>query len=711
MATMISFRQKSTIIVRCVRNTMLLTACILYSCISWQCAWAEDEGPKPQKGLAPIHDLGEMVVTDRDQEGAKGIAIDPTATVIMVDSYTSPETALTVADILKSIPGIDVQRADPNNSDGKDVIKIRGLDARRIMVRLDGRPLKNAGGFSDNLFDWPSLTLEDVEKIEVVRGAHSAVYGNTVGGTINIVTKKGGHRKDGIPEGEVMLDYAKWNTQAYRMGLAGNLDRFGYSLGAGYRSSDGFLRHSDYRIKDFTARASYEFSFDGRITLGYKGSRQDKNPFVVNDPTDPLVGSLYDSSYPIVSSDAEGWSPNYPGSDSYNDKDVDYYDVIYEQSTPIGDWKLHLYKSVENRLANNYNYTAQVGFYDYYWDVTFDELGLILQNRITNFKNHTITVGFDGMFQYFEYDCTNPMQTWHVDRHKMVSYYAGYIEDNWQITKKLNLVIGCRYNSAELSVDMDYPGYPDHFEKNWTSWSPTSRLSYKIFPETTAFLNVSRAFRLPTAMEFNWCSAPTGLFLDPETAMEYEGGIIQNLGNNNSLRVTYYYYDINNYIMLNRDPMPLLMSGQIDRAVINADYLRLQGIETEINFQLHKTLSGYLNYTFQEPDLGPTRVPESELYDDQYQLPKHKVTLGLDWNPWDNTQVLATMRYVGERQTSFGKDIDDFITFDLSISQMFFDKTLKIKAYAINIFDEDYEEQYHIPAPERYFGINISYLF
>lgn len=694
-----------------LRNMIILMVFLCCLLISGQYAWAQDDKSETKDSLGSVHDLGEIIVSGRDEKGAGGIAIDPTATVITVDYYTSPKTPQTVVDILKNISGVDVQGVAPNMSDGKDVVKIRGLDSRRIMVRLDGRPLKNAGGFTDKLFDWPSLTLENVEKIEVVRGAHSAVFGNTLGGTINIVTKKGGHRKDKIPEGEIVADYSKWNTQYYRVNLAGDVDKFGYSLGAVYRSSDGYLRHSEYRIKDFTARAFYEFPFKGRITVGYKGSRQDMNPFVVNDPNDPLVGNLYDPSYPVVSSDAAGLSPNYPVGDSYNDKDMDYYDAIYEQYTPFGDWKFHLYKTDEHRVYSTYMYQQVVKFYDYWNDVKFDELGWIIQNVITNFKNHTITVGLDGKYQYVKYDCVSLLQEWHVDRHKMATQYSGYIEDNWQITNKLNLVLGLRYDQAELSVNMDYPGYPEHFNNDWSAWSPKSRLSYQIFPETTAFINISKAFRVPTAMEYCYYGAPTGVFIEPETAMEYEGGFIQQLGNNNSLRITYYYYDIENYIMFNRNPAPLIMSGQIDKAVINADYLLLQGIETELNFQLHETLSGYLNYTFQEPNLGPTSVPESQLYDDQYQLPRHKVTLGLNWMPWDNTEMLGTVRYVGERQTSLGEDIDGFITFDLGISYMFFDKRFKIKGYAMNVFDEDYEEQYNLPAPERYFGINISYIF
>ena len=91
----------------------------------------------------------------------------------------------------------------------------------------------------------------------------------------NIVTKKGGTREDMKPEVVMDADYSSYDTQSYTVRLTGNAKSLGYVLAGGYRSSDGYLRNSDYEIYDITGRVSYLFPFEGRLTLGYKGSFQD----------------------------------------------------------------------------------------------------------------------------------------------------------------------------------------------------------------------------------------------------------------------------------------------------------------------------------------------------------------------------------------------------------------------------------------------------
>ena len=668
-------------------------------------ALADDAGRQPYK-------LGEIVVTSDRQGEEKGLAIDPTATTVVIDNYNSPKAPQTVQDILENMAGVDIQRGDQTLSDGKDVVKIRGMGARRILVRIDGRPIRNAGGFADKMVDWNSLTLENVERVEVVRGGHSAVYGETIGGTINIVTKKGGSRGDNRPEGKAMADISEYGTQKYTAGLCGQLGDLGYAFGGAYRRSDGYLKHSQYEMKDVNGRLSYIFPFDGRLTVGYKGSFQDKDPYVVNDPADPLVGHLYDSAYPVVEGVVSGLgSINYPGSDSYEERETEYFDLFYEQASPLGDWKLHLYKSKEFREESHYQHSAsQEVFYDYPWDVTFDDWGWIIHDRFTLFDTHDLTLGVEGREYDIGYNALALNQEWHVPSTRMIRHQAAFAEDVWQITDQLSLALGLRYDWVDMDVDIDFAGYDD-YTKDVDAWSPKSRLNYTFRPGTTGYLNVSKAFRIPTGMEFTWMGAPTGLFIEPETAMEYEGGIIQALGKTNTLRVGYYYYDIDDYIVFNRDPYSLLFSGQIEDVVFNADYLILQGVETEVRFGLLEQLNGFFNYTYQDSKLGPTQVAEDQLYDDHYQLPRHKATVGIDWTVLAHTHLLVSLRYVDERKTSFDQEIDAFTTMDMAVEQSLFNSQLRIKAYVTNLFDTDYEEQYKVPAPGRVFGANLNYRF
>ena len=663
-----------------------------------------------QENASETYKLGEIVVTS-DREGeATGIAIDPTATSVVIDTYQSAKSPQTVQDILESLAGVDIQRGDSTLSDGKDVVKIRGMGARRILVRIDGRPIRNAGGFWDKLVDWNSLTLENVERVEVVRGGHSAVYGETIGGTINIVTKKGSSRTDNRPEVQATADISEYGTQKYSAGVAGNYNALGYALGGAYRESDGYLKNSEYELKDVNGRLSYTFPFEGRLTFGYKGSFQDKEPYVVNDPNDALVGNLYDCDYPVVPGVSAGSSINYPGGDSFEERETEYFDLFFEQPTRIGDWKIHLYKSEEFRDESHYNYMNGFGFYDYAMDVTFKDWGWIVHDRFSLFERHDITLGAEGRQYELGYNAVMPMMEWHVPSTRMIVHNAAFLEDVWQVTDKLSVALGLRYDRVDMDVEIDYTGYDD-FTKDMDAWSPKSRLTYLFRPGTTGYVNISKAFRVPTGMEFSWMGAPTGLYIDPETAMEYEGGIIQKLAEKITARMGYYYYKIDDYIMLNQSPTPLLLTGQIEDVLFNAEYLILQGIETELRFSLFDRFNGYINYTYQDSEIGDTRVPEDQLYDDHYQLPRHKATLGVDYAVLENTILLANIRYVDKRKTSLNQEIDAFTTMDLAVEQRFWNQQAHVKVYVTNLFDAEYEEQYKVPAPDRIFGVNLGFTF
>ncbi len=685
------------------RHVASLLALLLFVAQTAPAAASAGAAPKAQN-------LGEIVVTADRYGEAAGVAIDPTATTVVTETYESARSPQTVQDILESLAEIDVQRGDQTLSDGKDVVKIRGLGARRIMVRIDGRPVRNAGGFYDKLVDWNSLTLENVERVEVIRGGHSAVYGETIGGTINIVTQKGGSRPDGRPEGKATVDISEYDTQKYMAGVSGDMNALSYAFGGAYRQSDGYLKNSGYRLKDVNGRISYRFPFRGRLTFGYKGSFQDKSPYVVNDPADVLTGACYDSGYPVVKAVSAGSTPNYAGAGSYEKRDTEYFDLFFEQPTPVGDWKLHLYKSEEFRDESHHNYSQATGFYDYTEQVDFSDWGWIVHDRFTLFDRHDITVGLEGREYELGYDAVMPTMQWHVPSTRMIAHKAAFLEDVWQVTEKLSLALGLRYDRVDMDVDVNIAGYDD-FSKEMDAWCPKSRLNYVFWPGTTGYLNVSKAFRIPTGMEFSYMGVPTGLFIDPETAMEYEGGVIRKLTKDITARLGYYYYDIDNYIMFNRDPYPLLYSGRIEEMVFNADHMVVQGVEAELRFSLFQRLDGYLNYTYQDSELGPTRIAEDQLYDDHYQLPRHKATLGLDYAVLDDTILLAGIRYVDKRKTSLNQEIDDFATVDLAVEQRFLSQQARVKVYVTNLFDTEYEEQYLVPSPDRVFGLNVSFTY
>ncbi|HEX5599071.1 MAG TPA: TonB-dependent receptor plug domain-containing protein, partial [Hyphomicrobiaceae bacterium] len=92
------------------------------------------------------------------------------------------------ADALRSLPGVSVNRT--GSPAGLTQVRIRGAEANHTLVLIDGIEA-NAG--SSGEFDFSDLMIEDIERIEVIRGPQSALYGsNAIGGVVNIITKRRG---------------------------------------------------------------------------------------------------------------------------------------------------------------------------------------------------------------------------------------------------------------------------------------------------------------------------------------------------------------------------------------------------------------------------------------------------------------------------------------------------------------------------------------
>lgn len=146
-------------------------------------------------------------------------------------------------DVLKGLPGLDVQRSGgPGN---RENIKIRGSLAAHTLVMIDGFPVNSP---TLGQFDIGSLPVDDFERIEVVRGAQSALYGsNAIGGVVNFIPRKGEEgRQYGVGALGGSHDSLKWNGFAQGAGKRGNLH-----LGLGGFESDGFLPNDDSSLVSF----------------------------------------------------------------------------------------------------------------------------------------------------------------------------------------------------------------------------------------------------------------------------------------------------------------------------------------------------------------------------------------------------------------------------------------------------------------------------
>lgn len=210
-----------------------------------------------------IH-LEDLVVTANRRETELRYA--PAAISVVTRKEIERRGGSSIAELLRDVPGVQI---DESSIPGLKRIRIRGEDARRTLVLIDGQETTDHTTYGPPMLIDPAL----IDHIEVVRGPQSVLYGSrAIGGVINIITKKPVNRPFGL---EVGGGYDSATRGYSANGLAsGTVGNFNYRLFAG-RTEDvtritpsGSLPNTYYGTSSLDARLGYD---DGKhaVTLGY----------------------------------------------------------------------------------------------------------------------------------------------------------------------------------------------------------------------------------------------------------------------------------------------------------------------------------------------------------------------------------------------------------------------------------------------------------
>ncbi len=224
---------------------------------------------------AGVADVGEVLVTvtrspvRRDQVGSS-------LTIIDLGQIQDHQTVI-ATDLLVQTPGVTFSR---NGGVGKATsLSIRGAETDQTVVLIDGvklnDPSSTGGGFSSG-----NLLLGDIARIEVLRGAHSTLWGSqAIGGVINMVTREPAARL----EADFTAEGGSFNTAYLKGGAGGRTERLIWRVGAGYYTSDGVtafargVEDDGYRNLGANGRAVFNvtqaFSLEGRAVYS-KGRNQ-----------------------------------------------------------------------------------------------------------------------------------------------------------------------------------------------------------------------------------------------------------------------------------------------------------------------------------------------------------------------------------------------------------------------------------------------------
>ena len=623
------------------------------------------------------------------------------------------QVGATAVDVLDTTSGIDISRVSLGTPQGS-MVKIRGLGEERYIVNFDGSPLTGAGVYGGYYVDWSILSLQDVESIEVIKGAALAEYGNTLGGVINIVPKEPTEKLE-FKFTAGAMEYDTYDTQAL---ISKRIGQFGFVVGGGYRESDGYLRNNDLERKDVSIYFSYYFPDEGKIKIGMRYNEGEYGMVVENKKGSPD----YDNDYPESEGDmligpgfGWGWGRSL-GDRSYYEKERYEWNAIIEKNLLGIDWEGRYYLNDEDRTDHIYEQTSgDLAIKrdcppDYSWGWGLKGGKII--------SNHALKAGIEGNYlgyggiTYKHVDPTyfSPWASFEDsdDKHELSEVNSAFIQDRWSLLSNLDIYLGLRVDDYEAD-DNECQDLED------TPVSPKFGIFYNPIPFVETFVTVARAVNFPTIPKYYWYyngyQPPDRKGLAYEDAMQYEiGGNYKGI-KDTTISAKIYHYDIDDYLRW-------IFGYRPSRVVYNIDNVELTGFELDIDSKIYNNVYAFANYTYQTSDKEGDILDQSNISDEISELPDHKFNIGIKYQRDDGAFAKLTLKWVDSREvpissssTSNTGKMDDYFLLNSLIKYPVWKEHGYLYAGCENILDEDYVESYGFPMPDRMFfgGIEIKF--
>ena len=574
----------------------------------------------------------------------------PTAITVITRAQIEQSQQYLVADVLRGQPGVEVAATGLPGS--QTSVFLRGAEMRNTLVLVDGIKLNDVfnGGY-----DFSQLAAENVERIEILRGPQSTLYGSdAAGGVINIVTKRG----TCLPTGSIETEYGSFNTSITKGSFSDSLGQLSVAADGSYARSDNDRINSDYEQYHFGGHARYNFSdrFSATLLANYfhnnDGSPSD---IYTQDPTARLKTESALFGLTLNADPTDWWNAKLIL--SHAQARFDYNDPSYANAFPANN-----YSSQGSLLLDHRN---QIDFQNVF---TLTEKNKLLLGG--SFEN-------DYADNYVWASSVNP-NNWPSTNSTSHTFNSGAVYGEYDYTpfKCLTLTAGGRdeFNST----------YGTHatYKVGARYTAPTETIFRASLGSGYQTPSISQLYG-PTA----WGSNPS---LRPEKSVGWDAGIEQPLFQN-KLRfgATFFHNNFNNLIA----GFPL---ENVNRA-------RTFGVETFVAWQVLTNLTVRGSYTWLNTENLDTGAELA-------RRPENSGSVNLSWKICPKLEAEANVLFVGQRadnnytDSSLPYNVTDSSYTKLGLALRWqVQKHLEIFARAENLADEHYQEVFGYPALGRGF--------
>jgi len=616
-------------------------------------------------------ELPNMVVTATRTETPEN-EVASSMTVITAEDISAKHLT-TAADALRTVPGVDVIRSGGPGQ--PTAVYLRGANANHTLVLVDGVEMNDPSS-TDGSFDFANLQTDNIERIEVLRGAASAAYGSdAMGGVINVITKKGkGSAKfTGTAEGG---SYDTWKTTG---AVSGSTERVNYSLNASRLETAGFSTAD---------QAMGNVNPNGHANTTVSGSSGIK----VTDNLDLGATLRYNEG---KTSYDDGGGVNYDNTGNYNTFNELFTRGFGHLKLLDGLWEQTLgaaFSRTDRANVNVFNPVDPLNSFNGVSANLGEKVKLDYQNIFHIHKSNTVTLGVEEEADSLSSSAVIP--AWQINGSipvKTMNTVSTYLQDQIKLFDRSFTTVGVRYD--------DNNRFGGH-----ETWRVNELYNIK---ETGTRLkgNYGTGFKAPALNQlYDTIYGSGNSNLRPETSVNWDVGLDQDLLHKKvTAGVSYFNNNFNNLIQ---------MSNVWPYSNDNISRAKTSGVETFMEVRPLTDLTLRSTYTYQQ---ALNMVTDTQLL----HRPKNKASFDADYQFLKKAHIhfnvlmmgqKADSEYIAVTYSSVPVTIASYTLLNLAGSYDV-NKHLQVFARIDNLLNKQYQEVYGYGTSgvAGYGGVKVNY--
>ena len=638
-----------------------------------------------------VIEIPEIIVrTERIEQTSKSAT--GTVNILSADEIARGN-ASTFDQALESVPGVMLSRSAGTATNS---MSIRGSSdmrgggvGNRVLLLIDGRPAITADTGGVN---WSLLPLDVVERVEVVKGALSPLYGsNAMGGVVNFITRSPTDSRStklnmGLGYFDKPPEWMRYSDQTSYFGDVGIVHSnsyrdLGYIFSLSGKRSDGHRQSTDFSLYNAYGKLQYTNRRDLKLFLSLsRTSRERGYPHIwLLDSTPPYLHPLKIA---------------HEKTNDRQEKQVWDFDLFL--SSPISSnlklaANLYRFENYSRSLYNPDDLEGDDRPYGFFTDSDADKSGGILQIDISHLRRNYLILGLDIQVDAVD---SNPPELM-FGKHQAETL-AGFAQNKITVSDAFNVMLGARYDYRRLS-ESDGEG----------QLSPKVGLSYQVDGNTSVRLSLGQAFRSPSLAEvYMREEIHSGVKFreNPDLKSEKlrlyaEVGLRRRLFDLLETDTSLFFYEFSDMIFW--EPL-----DESEYQVINLNSSVMKGVETGMSFSW-RGLSAMANYTYLDAkDRTEGRADNKLPY-----KPKHSAYASLRYQ-YTRFALGFSIRYVSEMEEVifYPNDApDSFYVVNSRLSYSLSDQVM-LSVAVNNLLDRQYEEmaRYRMPGRSIIFRCSIG---